>query len=235
MANQRKRLGQFYGRKPLSYVATFDHISHKMNSQGGQAPVVLIKDIVLVDPFRRFIQPTGFHDFELCKQPYVVADHTWVNFTKQWFTLEQEALPGDRVYFTAQVERYPINRDDVLKQRDKIWNNAKEANDQLYQQWRSRSKANPGINFSVSYKDMKAEQQENLDNAREEQRNISLVDFSFSRMRDLRLTKLNPATKNIKRIKYDYDEYERLGYKYTFWLATRSMKVAKWLKAKESR
>ena len=82
---------------------------------------------------------------------------------------------------------------------------------------------------------MKAEQQENLDNAREEQRNISLVDFSFSRMRDLRLTKLNPATKNIKRIKYDYDEYERLGYKYTFWLATRSMKVAKWLKAKESR
>ena len=89
MANQRKRLGQFYGRKPLSYVATFDHISHKMNSQGGHAPVVLIKDIVLVDPFRRFIQPTSFHDFELCKQPYVVADHTWVNFTRQWFELEQ--------------------------------------------------------------------------------------------------------------------------------------------------
>ena len=122
-----------------------------------------------------------------------------------------------------------------MKQRDKIWNNAKEANAQLYQRWRSRSKANPGINFSASYKDMKAEQQENLDNAREEQRNISLVDFSFSRMKDLRLTKINPATKNIKRIKYDYDEYERLGYKYTFWLATRSMKVAKWLKAQENR
>ena len=42
-----------------------------------------------------------------------------------------------------------------------------------------------------------------------------------------------PATKNIKRIKYDYDEYERLGYKYTFWLSTRSTKVIKWLQNKQ--
>ena len=235
MANQRKRLKQFYGRKALCYVATFDHVSHKRDAQDNQVPVALIKNIVLVDPFKRFIEPTGFHDFQLCQTPYVVADHTWVNFTKQWFKLDQEVLTGDRIFFTALVERYSINRDDILKERNEIWNNAKEANDQLYQQWRNRAKANPGINFSSSFANMKAEQQANFENAKEEQKNISLVDFSFSRMRDLRLIKLNPATKNIERIRYDYDQYQRLGYKYTYWLATRSMKVAKWLKAKENR
>lgn len=232
MANQRVRLKQFYGRQPLSYVAVFDHISHKTDAKGRQVPTVLIKNIILVDPFGRLLAPTGFHDFEVVKKPYIVADHTWVNFTKQWFKLPMELVPGDRVYFNARIERYPINRADVTDQRQEIWDNALAENEALYKQWHAKAKNNPGINFDVSYQKMKEQKQFNLDEARQKQKNIKLVDYSFSHVRDVRLVRLNQsaAAKNIKRNKYDYAQYQKMGYRYSFWLSTRSLKMVDFLK-----
>lgn len=230
MANQRIRLKQFYGRAPLSYVAFFDHISHKTDAKGRRIPVALIKNIILVDPFGRFLAPTGFMDFEVVGKPYMVADHTWVTFTKQWFKLPEEVLPGDRIYFNAKIEKYRINRSDVQEKRNEIWQETLKTNDFLSKRWHDKAKNNPGINYKVSFQKLKEQRKENLENAKVLQHQIELVDYSFSHLRDVRLVTKNKATSNIKRIKYDYSQYIKTGYQYSFWLATRTQKILDKLK-----
>lgn len=49
-----------------------------------------------------------------------------MKFTKPWFEVPNELIKGDEIFFSAEVEQYKINRPDVLKQRDRIWNDAKK-------------------------------------------------------------------------------------------------------------
>ena len=63
MAKQRFKLGKFYGKPPRQYLATFGQLTHKINRQRKKIPVILLKNIYVIDKDRK----------------HLVADHMWVN------------------------------------------------------------------------------------------------------------------------------------------------------------
>lgn len=165
MNRQRFRLGEYYGQQPKYYHATFDHISHKINSQKKKIPVILLTDIFLVNDKGEKIRLAKKNDFKDKKGRHIIADHLWVKLTKEWLKLPCQLLKGDEVYFQAGITKYRISRQDVLNKRNKIWNDALKKNEQIYKRWSKYTDTHKRKNLQLSLEKMKDKQRENLINA----------------------------------------------------------------------
>ena len=205
MAKQRFKLGKFYGKPPRQYLATFGQLTHKINRQRKKIPVILLKNIYVIDKDRK----------------HLVADHMWVKLTKPWFKLG-ELLDGDRVTFKAKVEKYKISRDDVLIKRELIWQEAVETNNQIYQRWQKYTDTHHRKNFQLSLDKMKQKQKNNLIEAKKQQAKLELVDYSLNYISNLKLISKNSDT-TYERKQFDYDHYKKQGYKYSAWMSARSI------------
>lgn len=208
MAKQRFKLGKFYGKPPQQYRATFGYLTHKVNQQHKKIPVILLKNIYIIDKDKK----------------HLVADHMWVKLTKPWFKLG-ELLDGDCLIFKAKVEKYKISREDVLAKREAIWQEAVKTNNQIYQRWQKYTDTHHRKNFQLSLDKMKQKQKNNLIEAKKQQAKLELVDYSLNYISNLKLTRKNSDT-TYEREQFDYDYYKKQGYKYSSWMAARSIDYA---------
>lgn len=220
MSKQRFRLKELYQKGPNFYHATFDHITHKINQQHKKIPVILLRDLYLVDENDKKIALRKSNDFIDAKGRHIASDHVWIKLTKPWFDLG-ELIQGDEVFFSAEVDQYRINRDDVLNKREIIWQNAVRKNDQIYHRWQKYTDTHRRKNFQLSLNKMKQKQKNNLAKAKEEQEKLALVDYSLKSIKKPKLVKKTDL--DYEREKYSYDFYKKQGYKYSAWIAARSI------------
>lgn len=227
MNKQRFRLAEYYQKEAKYYHATFDHLTHKVNQQGKKIPTILLTDVYLVDKQDNKIALRKSNDFIDKKGRHVVADHLWVKLTKPWFELSTELIKGDEIFFSAEVEQYKINREDVLLKRNQIWANAEKEAKQIYQRWSKYTDTHKRKNFQLSLNKMKQKQQNIIEKAKKDQERLKLVDYTLNRIKNIKIAKLSKPKKGFERQKYCYDRYKRQGYKYSAWLAYRSINYAK--------
>lgn len=220
-SRQRFRLGEKYGKGEFYYHATFDHITHKVNRQKKKIPVVLLKDIYFVNKDGKRVLLAKSNDFRDKNGRHIVAEHIWVKLTKPWFSLPCELVTGDEVTFSAEVEKYKINRDDIVKKREKIWQAAVKKNDEIHKRWVRYTNKHYRKNFELSLRNMKRKQRNNLKIARQKQENLELVDYSLNKIKHVKLVKKIKSAR--AREQYDYHQYKKQGYKYSAWLAARSI------------
>ncbi|MCT7696382.1 hypothetical protein [Lactobacillus crispatus] len=220
---QRFRLAEYFGKPAQYYHATFDHITHKVNQQHKKIPVILLTDVYLVDCHDKKIRLANRDDFVDSNGRHIVADHLWVKLTKPWLELPQELLQGDEVYFQANVEQYHIVRADTINKRNQIWHAMLQKNKRIEQSWNYYTKHHYRRNFKQSLQKMRAKQQRNIDEAKQLQLRIKLVDYSLNRISKLHIASLKKAKYNFQRETYNYSRFKRQGYKYSAWLAARSM------------
>ena len=224
MANrQRFRLGEKYGQGPAYYHATFHHLTHKVNQQHKKVPMILLKDIYLVDRNDKKIRLSNKNDFVDKTGRHIVADHCWVKLTKPWFDLKQELLFGDQIYFEAEVEKYKITRDDVLEKREQIWKAAKAENQRIYQRWAKYTDTHHRKNFDLSLKKMKQKQAQNIKKAKVDQQKLELVDYSLNRIKKIKISKIVSNLTYCDKEIPNYEQYKKWGYRYSSWLAARSI------------
>lgn len=226
-SKQRFRLGELYQQGANYYHATFNRLTHKINAQRKKIPVVLLTDIYLVDQSDRKIRLANKNDFMDRKGRHIVADHLWVKMTKPWFELPTELIKGDEIYFSAEVAEYKINRPDILKKRDQVWNEAQKKSDQIFQRWSRYSDTHRRKNFQLSLDKMKQKQQDLMKQAKETQKKLKLVDYSLNKIKNIRIVNYTKPKLGFIRDQYSYSQYKRQGYKYTAWLAARSIEYAK--------
>lgn len=227
MARQRFRLKELFQKEPQYYHATFDHITHKINAQKKKIPVVLLTDVYLVNDLDKKIRLVNSNDFKDKKGRHIVADHLWVKLTKPWFSLPTQLVPGDEIFFQASVEQYRIVRSDLLKKRDDIWQQAVKERDQVYKRWAKYTETHKRKNFQLSLDKMKAKQTAILKQAKQEQSQIELVDYSLNKLSKIKIAKLVNVPQDFERGNYNYNWYKRQGYKYSAWLAAHSMELLK--------
>lgn len=223
MSKQRFRLGNYLGRGSRYYHATFDHITHKVNAQHQKMPTILLKDIFLVDKNDKKIALRKENDFIDDKGRHIVADHLWVKMTKPWFSLPQELVQGDEVFFKAEVTSYKISRDDVVSKREEAWQKAMQKNEQIYKRWAKYTETHQRKNFQASLEKMKQKQKANLEQAKKEQSQLKLVDYTLNHVQNIKVVKWGRVKKDFQRETYNYQQYKRQGYKYSAWLAYRSL------------
>lgn len=220
---QRFRLAEYFGKSAQYYHATFDHITHKINRQSQKIPVILLTDVYLVDSQDKKIRLTNKDDFLDSKGRHIIADHLWVKLTKPWLELPQELLQGDEVYFRANVEQYNIVRTDTIAKRNQIWDAMVKKNKQIEQSWSYYTKHHYRKNFTQSLQKMRAKQKKNIDEAKILQAQVKLVDYSLNRISRLHITSFKKAKYGFQREVYNYYYFKKQGYKYSAWLAARSM------------
>lgn len=226
-SRQRFRLAEFYNSDPKYYHATFDHITHKINAQKKKIPVVLLKDIYLVDENDRKVKMAKANDFRDKKGRHIIADHLWVKMTKPWFNLPTELLCGDQIFFQAGVEKYHIFRDDLQEKRNKIYRDAKAKNEQIYKRWSRYTDTHKRKNFQLSLEKLQAKERKNMNEAKRKQESIELVDYSLNKVKRIKVVEEIDPNFDYMREVYDYDQYKQRGYKYSAWLAARSMSFKK--------
>lgn len=226
ITKQRFRLKEYQNLPPQYYHATFKYIAHKVNSNKGKIPMILLTDIYLVDKNDRKIRLAKQNDFIDRQGRHIIADHLWVKMTKPWFNLPYSLIYGDEVLFKASIEEYRINRDDLLIKRDKIWQQALKENDKIYQRWSKYTDTHRRKNFQLSLNKMKAKQAANLKQVQNKQALIKLVDYSLNKISNIKIVKYNSAIKLEKRSSYNYEQYKKQGYKYSAWLAAVSIHFA---------
>ena len=224
-SKQRFRLGEYYGKPAQRYHATFNYIVHK-TSNGRKVPMILLTDLYLVDQNGKKIRLANDNDFIDKKGRHIVADHTWVKFTKPWYNLPCELVKGDEIEFDAKVEQYKIVRMDFLKQRDQIWQDAKKKADVIYKRWSKYTDTHRRKNFQLSLDKMKAKQKDILDQAKKDQAKLQLVDYGLNYIKHIKLVKKVTPKKGFERDTYNYQQYRNLGYNYTKYLAAHSMNYA---------
>lgn len=116
MSNQRKRLAK-YKNKIQRYRGIFGEIRHDKQNR----PEVLIKDIYPIYkngkkvPLRSKDGPTD------SKGQQIATDHAWIPMTQSLLEVGRELFNGDIIEFDAVVKSYKIVRDDILKQRENLW------------------------------------------------------------------------------------------------------------------
>lgn len=229
-SKQRFRLAELYDSGPKYYHATFDHITHKINSQKKKIPVILLTDIYLVDKNDHKVRMAKSNDFKDSKGRHIIADHIWIKMTKPWFELSTELLCGDQLIFQAEVEKYPIIRDDVLRKRDQIFKDVNEKNEQIRKRWSQYTDTHKRKNYSLSLAKMKEKRRKNIEEAKKKQKFLELVDYSLNKVKKIKVVKkINPSFDYIREI-YNYDQYKQQRYKYSAWLAARSMSFEKMIK-----
>lgn len=226
MANQRFRLGEVLNGAPKYYHATFGELTHKTNSAGKKIPVVLLKDIYLVNENDQKIRLAKSNDFIDQKGRHIVADHAWVKLTKPFFKDNLEILPGDEIIFKAAIKPYKIVRNDVVAKREKIWQEAQAKNNQIYQRWHREMQKHFNKDFNKSLRKMKKKQKQVLTKAKEEQSQIPLVDYTFNKISNLDIINMLPVKKGWHRGFWLWSKKRDEGVKYTEYLAARSIKYA---------
>lgn len=226
MSKQRFRLADYYQNGSNYYHATFEKLTHKTNAQHKKIPVALLTDVYLVDENDKKVRLSKKNDFVDRKGRHIIADHIWVKFTKPWFEVPNELIKGDEIFFSAEVEQYKINRPDVLKQRDRIWNDAKKKADQIYKRWSKYTDEHKRKNFQLSLEKMKQKQHDTLEQAKEDQKKLELVDYGLNKIKKINISKLVKPRHHFERGQYNYEQYKRQGYKYSAWLAARSIKYS---------
>lgn len=207
MSKQRLRLAKYLNKKQ-TYRATFGEICHDKKNK----PHVVLLDIYPVYknghkvPLRSKDALTNKHGQQ------IAADHLWTSLTKSFLDTPFELLYGDQIQFTATVKTYKITRDNVLDDRDKIWQNCMENNEKLYQQYvRQKNELYRLANKSkeqafkdhtkriISFKEMK-ERQEEIDKLRKS--DVSKAKQSYDRKIKRRIKKAQKQIKDEKLIDY---------------------------------
>lgn len=223
MSKQRFRLAEYFGKPAQFYHATFDHITHKINRQHQKIPVILLTNVYLVDSQDKKIRLANKNDFIDAKGKHIIADHLWVKLTKPWLELPQELLQGDEIYFQANVEQYKITRADTIMKRNQIWDAMIKKNKRIETSWNYYTKHHYRKNFMTSLRKMRAKQQENITEAKKLQMQIKLVDYSLNHICKIHVVLLRKVKKNFQRETYNYVRFKNQGYKYSAWLAARTM------------
>lgn len=130
MSNQRKRLAK-YENKNQRYRGIFGEIRHDKQNR----PEILIKDIYPIYengkkvPLRSKDVPTN------SKGQQIATDHAWIPMTKSLLEVGRELFNGDIIEFNAVVKPYKIARDDILKQREDLWQNGLAQANLVYQKY----------------------------------------------------------------------------------------------------
>lgn len=130
MSNQRKRLAK-YENKTQRYRGIFGEIRHDKQNR----PEILIKDIYPIYengkkvPLRSKDGPTN------SKGQQIATDHAWIPMTKSLLEVGRELFNGDIIEFNAVVKPYKIARDDILKQREDLWQNGLAQANLVYQKY----------------------------------------------------------------------------------------------------
>lgn len=220
-AYQRSILKDYYGDPPMYFHATFDHIAHKKTKSGEKLPVTLLLDLYLVDSDDNRIEIKRDSPFKDENGNSLLADHVWVDFLYPWFKLPHELFYGDEIKFKAEVEEYPIARQNLLEERNKIWEQIKIQNDEIHANWQASKRQYHGQQYKAAYENMRAAIRENNNQGKIMQKQIQLVDYSLTNLSDIQIVKYSDPY--VKRIKYKYSNYKRQGYKYSGLLAARSM------------
>lgn len=149
MAKQRKRLKKNIGVKKY-YHATFNKITHKKvrqaNGKQVSRPVVLLTDVYEIHKDGRKVR-LGTSKIDISsKGKQVATDHAWIDLRVALLRTTpyadgdgfNELLYGDEIEFSATVKEYPIVRDDVISDRNKLWDEAKAKSDKLFNDWSSK-------------------------------------------------------------------------------------------------
>lgn len=74
---------------------------------------------------------------------------------------------------------------------------------------------------------MKQKQREIIEKAKRDQKKQKLVDYTLNRIKNIKIAKISKTKSNFDRTQYNYSQFKRQGYKYSAWLAYRSMNYAK--------
>lgn len=128
MSKQRLRLAKYLNKRQL-YRATFSEIKHDKTDQ----PQVLLTDIYPVYQNGHKIPLRTKDNLTNAKGQQIAADHVWTNLNIAFLKAPRELLCGDLIQFSAIVNTYPIKRDNVQNQRQKYWQEGKNAKEQVYQ------------------------------------------------------------------------------------------------------
>ena len=230
-----KQYQQEQDKEPLYFHAVFNYITHK-DSHGRKTPVILLTDIYPVTKAGKKIRMADDSDFKDSKNRHIAADHCWVKLTKNWFNISYndlkhiELFKGDEIWFNARIEEYKITRKDTLAERNAIFKTAQKKCDQIYQRWQHYTDTHYRKNFQLSLNQMKKKQQKIMEQAKADQQKIKLVDYSFNYIKQIKILRLISDIKSDKvskkgyiRQRYDWNQYQKQGYKYTAYLAARSM------------
>lgn len=163
VANSRTKLAKYDGSR-IYCQATFNRLAHRKLHGGSQKTTMLLTNVALSDAKGIFIKE--------------LADHVWVDFNRGIATdVQKELFTGDTVLFSATVNEYSINRDNITKKRHNRYKQYEEKRTQIYQKYRERYldwlneaadlKANDKLandyyhSGQITYDDMKQIQKEN--------------------------------------------------------------------------
>ena len=221
MSNQRVILADYYGYKSQFYHATFDHLSHSKDDTAEKKPVVLLKNIYLVDANDKRKSNIRQDTYIDESGRAIIADHCWVPLNKEWFKLPFELLQGDEI-FLADVDQYPITRSDLIQKRKEIWQQAKQLNNSLYSAWQGSKHNYHGAHYISMYEQMRAHMQSNNDMARQQADNIPMVDYTLINLKSIRVALYKD--RKAKRLRYNAKQFLKSGYRYTSFLAGRSFR-----------
>jgi hypothetical protein len=227
MSNQRLFLKDYYLQPDQHYSAIFNHIStHK------GIPAALLTNLTLTDQNGNVIRINRYDLNTRSKDE--ISDHVWIDLNSNWFKLKTELFYGDQIEFDAHIEKYPIARDDVLKKRNEIWENTVLENNNLKQMWCSQRNLYHGQIRQQKYSQIQAQIKNNVAVARQRQKQIPLVDYGLTDIKNIHILKLMPLLKyrSFKRTKYN-EAYKTYGHKYNIWLSKRTQQYIRLLKLKK--
>lgn len=218
LSNSRIVLSDFIGYPKQYYHATFCHLTHKHD--GSRHPVALLKNIYLVDENDERLESAASTNYLDEDNNGLIADHLWMDFSKNWFVIPQELLSGDEIFFKAAVEKYKIARKDILRRRDLIWKEVKQENTGIFNAWQGVKHNLKGAQYQARYEQMRAHIQSNNEMARLRQQSIPLVDYTLT---DPEFKIIYYDNESENRVKYDLKQFQNQRCKYTSWLAARSL------------
>lgn len=107
--------------------------------------------------------------------------------------------------------------------RNQIWDAMIKKNKRIETSWNYYTKHHYRKNFMTSLRKMRAKQQENITEAKKLQMQIKLVDYSLNHICKIHVVLLRKVKKNFQRETYNYVRFKNQGYKYSAWLAARTM------------
>lgn len=220
MNKQRARLAEYYGKPAQRYHATFGYITHKSTGRA----CILLKKIYFVDKNGKKIPMRNDKQDVVISGKHYIADHVWINLTKPWLNTGIELLDGDEVEFDACVEQYKITRSDVLAKREAVYQDARKKCEQIYNNWLRKTKKSHIDNFALKLDRMRERQSRIMQEAKEKQANIELVDYALNRIKKIKVVDYKRVYYGVRREKYNNNRYN--DRRYTKFLAWHSMDYA---------
>lgn len=218
MQKQRARLADYYQKPARYYLATFNYITHKKSGRS----CILLTNLCFSDENGKKIPMRSKQDYIASNGRHYIADHVWVNLTLPWSKVPCELLYGDLVLFKARVEQYKITRQDVLQKRTQIYNDAKRRCDAIFYDF-SYEQDHNGYDplFNYKLKQVKKKQEQVMQQAKQAQAEIELVDYGLNYVSNVTLIKQAKTFYHVKRGVYNAKRFT--DKRYTNYLAWHSM------------